>query len=285
MVVLVLDIGEERLSLFMTKSKNSICYLICVFNDQQGLETTLQSVFLDDPLADILIVDDGSTPPITVPKAPEGFRLHLKTLEKNVGLIDALNTGLVWIMEHEYPYIARLDAGDTVNKGRLKAQYEHLETHSEIGMVGTQMRAFDEKTDKTLFHVRNPIGVKKVSQTLKVKNCLAHPSVMIRTEVFKKVGFYNPDFKHAEDYEMWRRIEDSYGVDNLIDILVNKEICAGQITAINRQGSALSKLRAQIKYFKLFDIWCWIGVTRTLISLVIPRKVLLFVRSRLSSVS
>lgn len=269
----------------MTKSKNSICYLICVFNDQQGLEATLQSVFLDDPLADILIVDDGSTPPIQAPSVPNGFNLHLKTLEKNVGLIEALNTGLIWIMEHEYPYIARLDAGDTVNKGRLKAQIEHLEANPTIGMVGTQMRAFEDKTDKTLFHVRNPIGAKKVSQTLKVKNCLAHPSVMIRTDVFKKIGFYDPEFKHAEDYEMWRRIENSYGVDNLIDILVNKEICEGQITAVNRRGSALSKLRAQMKYFKIFDIWCWIGVIRTLISLVIPRSVLLFVRSRLSSVS
>jgi len=269
----------------MTKSNNSICYLICVFNDQQGLEESLQSVFLDDPLADILIVDDGSVPAIKLPKAPKEFNLHLKTLDKNLGLIDALNSGLTWIMEHEYPYIARLDAGDTVNKGRLSAQYRHLEINPNIGMVGTQMRAFEDKTEKTLFHVRNPIGAKKVSQTLKVKNCLAHPSVMIRTDVFKKVGFYNPEFKHAEDYEMWRRIEYNYEVDNLIDILVNKEICEGQITAVNRRGSALSKLRAQIKYFKLLDVWCWIGVFRTLISLIIPRSILLFVRSRLSSVS
>lgn len=265
--------------------KKSICYLICVFNDQQGLEKTLNSVFLDDPLADVLIVDDGSIPAIMLPEAPKGFEVTLLLLKQNIGLIGALNEGLNHILEHEYPYIARLDAGDTVNKGRLQTQFSYMEAHPNTGLVGTQLKAFETKTDRTLFHINNPIGAVKTSHTLKMKNCIAHPSVMIRSEAFKKVGFYDPDFKHAEDYEMWRRIDNHYSVDNVPDILVNKEITPSQITAVNRRGSALSRLRAQIKYFKIFDIWCWIGVIRSLISLMIPRFILLFVRSRLSMAS
>ena len=269
----------------MTPSPNSICYLICVFNDQQGLETTLASVFADDPLADILIVDDGSKTAITLPDIPSGFEATLMRLNENLGLIGALNAGLMRIMEGNYRYIARLDAGDTVNNGRLKAQYEYMESHPDIGLLGTQLRAFDKKSGKTLFYFKNPVGAKRVSQTLKVKNCLAHPSVMIRRDVFEKVGLYNPDFKYSEDYEMWRRIDRHFGVNNLIDVFVNKEIYPNQITAVNRRGSALSKLRTQMKYFNPLDIWCWIGVFRTLISLIIPRNLLLFIRSKLSSIS
>lgn len=269
----------------MTQTKNSICYLICVFNDQQGLETSLASVFQDDPLADILIVDDGSTPALTLPAIPEAFHVELLTLERNLGLIDALNIGLSTIMKGDYRYIARLDAGDTVNKGRLQAQLTYMEDHPMIGMVGTQLRAFDKKTGETLWYFKNPIGATKVAQTLKVKNCLAHPSVMIRRSVFDTLGFYDKGFKYAEDYEMWRRIENSFGVDNLIDVFVNKEITSTQMTALNRRGSALSKLRAQIKYFKISDFYCWAGVFRTLISLIVPRKILLFIRSKLSAVS
>lgn len=275
----------KAIGINMTESQKSICYLICVFNDQQGLETTLSSVFQDDPLADILIVDDGSNPAIYLPDAPAGYNLTLLPLEKNVGLISALNEGLAYIDNKNYRYIARLDAGDTVNKGRLQSQYDYLETNPEIGIVGTQLRAFDKDSGKTLFHFKNPVGAIKTSQTLKVKNCLAHPSVMIRTDVFRKVGFYDPGFKYGEDYEMWRRIGSSFGVDNLPDIYVNKEISSSQMTAINRRGSGLARLKAQIKYFKFFDIWCWIGVARSLIALIIPRKILLFVRSRLSTVS
>lgn len=265
--------------------QKSICYLICVFNDQQGLEKTLASIFDDDPLADILVVDDGSNPAVTLPQVPAGYKAILLPLPKNMGLIAALNEGLKHIINKEYAYIARVDAGDTVNKGRLQKQLDYMEANTNTGLLGTQLRAFETKTDKTLFHINNPIGAVKTSHTLKMKNCIAHPSVMIRSDAFKKVGFYDPNFKHAEDYEMWRRIDTCFAVDNVADILVNKEITPHQITAVNRRGSALSRLKAQIKYFKFFDLWCWLGVIRSMISLVIPRKLLLFVRSRLSMAS
>ena len=263
----------------MTPPSNSICYLICVFNDQQGVEATLHSVFQDDPLADILIVDDGSQPAVALPEIPQGYNVILHALPENKGLIAALNEGLEYITSRDYQYIARLDAGDTVEKGRLKAQYDYLEQHSDIGMVGTQLRAFDKTTGETLFHFNNPTGAQKVSNVLKTKNCLAHPSIMARADIFKQVGFYDPDFKYAEDYEMWRRINRVSKVDNLPDVYVNKEISPNQMTATNRSGSNMSKLRAQLKYFELLDIWCWAGVVRTIGALLTPRSVLLFFKS------
>jgi len=266
----------------MSDLQKSICYLICVYNDQQGLESTLRSVFRDAPLADILIVDDGSTPPMVIPDAPKGYRILHLPLERNIGLIGALNAGIKYIIEKDYIYTARLDAGDTVNEGRLKAQFEYLENHPSIGIVGTQVRAFDKKTGETLFHFNNPTHPKVVSRRLKVKNCLAHPSVMIRTQAFAISGPYDPSYKYAEDYEMWRRIEKFFGAANLKQTYVNKEISPHQMTALNRKGSTLSKLRAQIKYFKFFNLWCWIGVLRSLIALIIPRKLWKILRSNLS---
>ncbi|NQZ13715.1 MAG: glycosyltransferase [Alphaproteobacteria bacterium] len=263
----------------MSDLQKPICYLICVFNDQQGLDTTLASVFEDEPLADILVVDDGSMPAMKLPKAPEGFRLLHLPLEKNLGLIGALNSGLKFIIEKDYIYTARLDAGDTVNKGRLRAQHEFLEVHPSIGILGTDVQAFDSNNGQKLFRFNNPSKPKAVSRLLKIKNCLAHPSVMIRTQAFSISGPYDPSFKYAEDYEMWRRIEKFFGAANLPDIYVNKEISPHQMTAINRKGSILSRLRAQLKYFKPFNIWCWIGVMRSIIGLMIPRSLWKFLRT------
>jgi glycosyltransferase involved in cell wall biosynthesis len=266
----------------MSELQKSICYLICVFGNQQGLDDTLASIFKDAPLADILIVDDGSVPAMTLPKAPKGFTLLHLPLEQNIGLIGALNAGLKFIIERDYIYTARLDAGDTVNAGRLKAQYDFLEVHPSIGIVGTQVRAFDAESGKTLFHFNNPTKPKAVSHHLKIRNCLAHPSVMIRTQAFTVSGLYNPSYQYAEDYEMWRRISQFFGVANLPDIFVNKEISLHQMTALNRRGSILSRLRAQVKYFKPLNLWCWAGVLRSLIALIIPRNLWKTLRSGFS---
>ena len=147
-----------------------ICYLICVYNDQQGLETTLHSVFQDDPLADILIVDDGSASPVEIPQSPINYDVFLLRLEKNIGLIGALNSGLKYIIEKDYIYTARLDAGDTVNSGRLKAQHDYLEDNPSIGILGTQIRAFNKESGKTLFYFNNPVNHKKTGNILKMKN-------------------------------------------------------------------------------------------------------------------
>lgn len=263
----------------MPQTPNKICYLICVFNDQDGLNATLDSLFNDDPLADILIVDDGSQPKMILPDIPEGFIVCLHTLPDNQGLIAALNEGLNWILDREYKYMARLDAGDMVEKGRLSAQLTYLEHHPNVGILGTQLQAFDEKSGRDLFAFHNPTGTKTVSRILKTKNCLAHPSVMIRSEAFREVGFYDPKFKYAEDYEMWRRIDKKYDIDNLSEIYVRKEIADDQMTAKNRAGSLLSKLKAQIKYFNVLDVWCWYGVIRTCAALMIPRFILLWMKS------
>ena len=223
----------------MKKLQKRICYLICVYNDQQGLEESLTSIFQDAPLADILIIDDGSHSPVTLPLAPKEFTVNLHRIEPNSGLIAALNQGLTLILEQNYEFITRLDAGDTVNRGRLKAQLNYMDNHSTIGLLGTQLRAFDQNSGETLFHFNNPINPSRTSKILKLRNCIAHPSVMMRCSVVKKSGFYSDKYKYAEDYEMWRRIEKFSGVANLPDVFVNKEISPNQITAMNRHGSCL----------------------------------------------
>lgn len=256
---------------------NLISYLIPSYNDQQALNRTLESIFQAEPLADILVVDDGSKNPVMLGETPDGFRVTVFRKDQNAGLIAALNTGIEEIKKAGYKYIARLDSGDTVNRGRLKAQLEFLEENPDVGIVGTQMRAFDPETDKTLFFITNPTSPEKASRKLRVRNSLAHPSVMIRTEAFEKAGLYDENFKYAEDYEMWRRIAKHYKVANLPEIYVNKEIVPHQITAQNRSRTILRKLKAQIKYFCPAHLACYIGIMRSLVSLIIPRGVLIFI--------
>ena len=118
--------------------------LIPVFENQDGLTKSLTTLPVDQAL-DILIVDDGSTSPIYVPPIPSIFRVFLIRHSNNLGVEQALNTGLEWILERDYPYIARLDAGDIVLEGRFKKQVSFLDTHLDYGLVGGQVYLVNEK--------------------------------------------------------------------------------------------------------------------------------------------
>ena len=264
--------------------KASICYLICVYNDQQGLDTSLQSIYADDPLADILIIDDGSTPAMTINiVTPEqtgnnAIQTDLVVLEKNVGLPNALNAGVKIILERGYRYLARLDAGDTINKGRLSAQLTYLEANPDIAIVGTGVRAFDVQSGEALFEFDNPSDPKDVSKVLKMRNCVPHPTVMMRTDVFQECGLYDPKSIYAEDYELWRRVNRHKKLANLPEIYVNKEISPQQMTSTSRKAGILSSLRTQLRYMNIFSIWCWIGLVRSCFALLIPRNLQLNMR-------
>ena len=269
-----------------SSDKPAICYLICVYNDQQGLDVSLESIYADDLLADILIIDDGSKTPAQIhapPPAPSSakdlsIKADLISLEQNVGLPNALNAGVKIILERGYEYIARLDAGDTVNKGRLAAQLAYLQDNADIAILGTGVRAFDEESGETLFEFNNPCDPREVHKTLKIRNCLPHPTVMMRTEIFKNYGLYDPNSIYAEDYELWRRVNQHRKCANLPENFVNKEISPQQITSKSRKKGILSSLRTQLRYMNIFSIWCWTGIIRSCLALLLPRNLQLHLR-------
>lgn len=258
-----------------SNEQKRICYLMAVYNDPQGMLRTLSSLFDDAPLADILIVDDGSAIPLTLPAMPSGFSATLLRLEHNGGIACALNEGLRHILTRPYDYVARIDAGDRVMKGRLFAQSVYLETHPSVGVLGTQMDAINPISGRTLFRIANPGNPKN---SLYRRNALAHPSAMIRAEALRQCGLYDPRYLYAEDYELWRRIGLQYDLANLPQAYVQKEIIPTQITARKRTQTRLARLRVQCAYLDYRSLRCWMGIARSLISFCVPGDLWLALR-------
>ncbi|MFP3649094.1 glycosyltransferase, partial [Paraburkholderia sp. SIMBA_054] len=74
--------------------------------------------FDERPLVHVLIVDDGSTPPIV---APELANMHIEVLRMpvNGGIERALEAGIDALAQRGYRYAARIDAGDRSVPQRL----------------------------------------------------------------------------------------------------------------------------------------------------------------------
>ena len=118
------------------------CLLVPCYNNFNGLVASLKTVVYPHDKFLVVIVDDGSDPPLRkdeiLQEVGNMFPIQLITGRKNLGITAALNAGLVWIVENtNTAYIARLDCGDLCAPERFTLQVSHLREHPDIGLIGT----------------------------------------------------------------------------------------------------------------------------------------------------
>jgi glycosyltransferase involved in cell wall biosynthesis len=167
----------------------------------------------------LVIVDDGSASPVEPMLPTTAYPVECLRLEKNAGIVEALNHGLAHILEDpEIAYVARLDVADMMKPGRLAKQVEYLSSRPRMGMCGTDTicqfadgtHSFDDLVDEA------PEDLKK---TLQFTNPITHSSAMIKRHVIEELGPYRHGFTAAEDYEFWCRIMQRYDVGNIPELL------------------------------------------------------------------
>lgn len=144
---------------------------------------------------------------------------------QNLGVAATLNRGLA-IAQGEY--IARMDADDISMPKRFEKQVAYLKDHVEVAVVGCAVERFSE-TDS--------YGVRTFAQSREMMSCdmlfscgLAHPSVMMRRSVIVQIGGYDREFDGLEDYELWCRVEEYYGILAMSDVLLRYRIHKFQVS-------------------------------------------------------
>jgi glycosyltransferase involved in cell wall biosynthesis len=116
--------------------------------------------------------------------------------KKNLGLTKSLNQGLKMA---KGKYIARMDADDISLNTRFEIQHNYLEKQSDIFLVGSGATFIDEKGNFLLKNIP-PITHKKIIERFKIKNCLLHPTIMMRNEEKLK---YREKLLYVEDYDFY----------------------------------------------------------------------------------
>lgn len=192
-----------------------ISVVIPLYNKQDEIANTIVSV-VNQSYRDfeIIVVDDGSTD--NSPKEVLKFtdeRIRLITKE-NGGVCSARNRG---IKEAKGNYIALLDADDTWDPNYLLEQIKLIDDFPDCAMWGIN---FAEVENGKLIR-ELPTGLSKGFRGI-VKNYFNMPgrisdlfcssSVVIRKDVFEKIGFFDERLKYSEDVDMWWRIIANYPV-------------------------------------------------------------------------
>jgi glycosyltransferase involved in cell wall biosynthesis len=109
-----------------------VAVLMPAYNGQADVERTLASFAeAEGARVHVLIVDDGSTPPIVAPALPH-MDIEILRMPQNAGIERALEAGIEALAVRGYRYAARIDAGDLAAPNRLATQRAYLEAHPNV---------------------------------------------------------------------------------------------------------------------------------------------------------
>ncbi len=184
-----------------------VSVIMGVYNQYSQIELmqAVNSILVQTlPDFEFIIYDDGSD------GEPAEYIRGLEMIDRRIRVIrSSRNSGLAFslnrcIGEARGKYLARMDADDISLPGRLRKEYEFLESHPQYGWVGCNAKVFEhEKIWGTWVMAENPNQYNFLPFSPYV-----HPSVMFRRELFEEGNAYSvsPETLRCEDYELFMRL-------------------------------------------------------------------------------
>ena len=180
-------------------NENSLITIgIPIYNAEPYLEAAIKSVLVQSYRNwELILVDDGSK--------DNSFKIakQYEQQDKRIRVIsDGLNRKLPArlnqiIREAKGKYIARMDADDIMHPQRLQRQFEILENHPNIDVLGTNAYVIDENNLVFGIRYKNHVGLSKVEHFI-------HPTIMGKKQWFLD-NPYDEKAIRIEDAELWYR--------------------------------------------------------------------------------
>ncbi|MBL8816813.1 MAG: glycosyltransferase family 2 protein [Planctomyces sp.] len=204
------------------------------FNVASSVEGTVRSI-QNQTMRDweLIVVDDGSTddtPGILLRIAAEDSRIRVIT-QPNRGLTQALIAGC---NEARARYIARQDSGDFSLPERLATQYAYLEAHADAVAVGSSVRYIGPEGEFLGEWVRRQSPNETTGDLLERGTGFVHPSAMFRRASYIEAGGYRPQFRYAQDHDLWYRLAEIGLLGSCPEVLFEYRQELGGVSPENR---------------------------------------------------
>lgn len=226
----------------------------------QAIESALNQTYKN---FEIIVVDDGSTDNTkeTLGRYYDKIKFFYKN---NGGVSSARNFGVKHALGK---YIAFLDSDDLWYPDKLQRQIVALQLDSRYGLAITEVDIIDA-SKKHLFYssIKNCIGGKqinteKVLQLIYSKQYITCSYMLIKKDLFEKIGFFNETLNTAEDIDILLRMSSSSEIvlidEPLIKYKKSLDSLSNQLFTMNRvkvlNNYQLNNPIDAIKYKKLFS--------------------------------
>lgn len=151
---------------------------------------------------------------------------RLKIIEtKMPGFTNSLNLGL---LHSKGEYVARMDGDDISEITRFEEQLNHLK-QTKTDLVGSWAYSIAENGN-VLGRIETPVSHSDIRKKIMFHNPFLHSSILLRKNIFEKIGKYNPIFEGAEDYDLYFRIiAGNHKVSNIPKYLIKLRETKGSI--------------------------------------------------------
>ncbi len=152
--------------------------------------------------------------------------------DENIGLTKSLNKALTIA---KGKYIARMDADDVAFHHRLEKQYQYMESHPDVVVLGTQIcTSLDPNHALDIYPLcdwmpdQDFLKIRMLFHNVGVP----HPTAMIRHDVLIQNGItYDERIKKSQDYKLWVDLMPYGSISVLNEMLLLYRVHTGQISA------------------------------------------------------
>lgn len=168
---------------------------------------------------ELIVIDDGSTDAsATIAEKLASTDDRVRVLRRaHEGLSPALNAGLA---AARGAYVARMDADDISVPDRLRKQVAYLDAQPACVAAGAWIEVIDEAGQhiglKTFVETHDEI----CAALMRGISPIAHPTVVVRSDVLRSAGGYDARFYPSEDLDLWLRLADRGELANLNAVLL-----------------------------------------------------------------
>jgi glycosyltransferase involved in cell wall biosynthesis len=240
---------------------------IVIYNGAREVAQAIDSVLGQNyPTVEVIAVDDGSTDGTWDVLQSYGNRIRA-VRQRNGGLPAARNTGL---RHARGEFIALMDHDDLCMPERLSVQVAFLHAHPEVGLCGSDFSAFNENGPIEPSHIATyysqyarvrgrPEALYPHSSTLDISPCLPQPSpvppclvatyqgdvyeriacgnfvhpptVMVRADVLRRAGLFDPDARTMCDWDWLVRVACVSHIGHIHRALLDYRRSATQMSA------------------------------------------------------
>jgi hypothetical protein len=222
----------------------SISVVMSVFNGQAFLSEAIESILGQTfQEFEFLVVDDGSTDrtaEILTGYASRDARMRVLRHE-NKGRAESLNIGINLATGD---YIARMDADDVAMPSRLQEQFEFMERHPEVGLLGGAVELINN-AGQIIRTARPPQEDREIKSLMLRGNPMFHSTVVMRKEVALAAGGYRKALLDADDYDLWLRMSERSRLANLGIPILKYRIHSDQVSIRNMEHQMLCVLAAR----------------------------------------
>ena len=195
----------------------TVTVVMAVFNAMPYLPAAVESVLNQKGLdLRLVAVDDGST---------DGSRTFLEGLDDpRVTVLRQAHTGQGAARSKAFehcttPFVAVMDADDISLPGRFAAQLRFLETHPQIGLLGTQFRYIGREGGRS-FHSSVPTEHEDIlAALLRGRHGIVNGSIMCRTDLLARIGGYRVSGS-GEVWDLFLRVSEISRLANLPDVFL-----------------------------------------------------------------